>query len=127
MNVRHNIIMISVDMYTSSWPYYLKESGNYVSSLCAGLLCVTEEGEADHIPAHVSPYSDADGLMGMHKVLSWGAWHLDWSHQLICPHHHVLVLHDGCHGAAVPQVPLVEEIHHNATNGAILCSLVFLY
>jgi hypothetical protein len=98
---------------------------NYVCYLCAGVLCVAEEGETDYVPAHVSPYSNADYLLGMYQVLSWGSWHLYWSRQLICPHHHVLLLHDVCHGTAVSQVPVVEEIHHNPANGATLFNPVF--
>jgi hypothetical protein len=92
------------------------------NTFCLGVLCVTEEGETDYISAHVPPYSDAHDLMGMHQVLPWGAWNLHWSHQLIRAYHNVFLLHDVCHGTAVPKVPLVEEVHHHPADGMMPAS-----
>ena len=92
------------------------------NTFCVGVLRVTQEGKADYISAHVPPYSDAINLVGMHQVLPWRARDLHWGHQLICTHHNVFLLHDGRHGTAVPEVPLVEEIHHHSADGMIPAS-----
>jgi len=92
------------------------------NTLCVGFLRVTQEGEADYISAHVPPYSDANDLVGMHQVLPGWARNLHRCHQLICTHHNVFLLHDVCHGTAVPEVPLVEEVHHHFADGMITAS-----
>ena len=55
----------------------------------------------------------------MHQVLPGWARNFHRTHQLVCTHHNVLLLHDGRHGTTVPEVPLVEEVHHQSTDGMI--------
>lgn len=100
-----------------------------------GVLHAAQKGQPDQLPAPVPPHRDADDLVGCHQVLPGRTRHLyrfgslfflafsrcssflivlfpNRSHQLVRPHRDVHVLHVRGHGSPVPQVPLVEEVHH---------------
>jgi len=115
------IICKKKEFCASSWKL-TKVPVTVFNTFCVGVLRVTQEGEADYISAHVPPYSDAINFMGLHQVLPGRARNLHRSHQLICTHHNVFLLHDGCHGTTVPEVPLVEEVHHHSADGMIPAS-----
>ncbi|XP_016845632.1 uncharacterized protein LOC100115103 isoform X1 [Nasonia vitripennis] len=85
-----------------------------------GVLRSSQEGQANHVPAHVSPHRDANDLVGSCQILSGRSRYIHRCHQQLRPHHHVLVLHArGCR-ASVAEVPLVEKVHHDAADGPIL-------
>lgn len=85
------------------------------SLIVIGILCAAEERQAGDISSLVPSHSYANGHMGSHQVLPRRSWELHRSNQLICPHHHVLILPTGSNGTESPALPMVEEIyHHNA-------------
>lgn len=45
-----------------------------------------------------------------------------WLPQHLCPHHHVLVLHVGCHGTTYAKIFVVEEILDCLANGPVRIS-----
>lgn len=103
-----------------------------------GVLRSSEEGQPNHVPPPVPPYRDAYDFVGCDQVLSWGSWHLHrydflkWGiaslffnlqvcyrgDQQFRSHHHVHVLPASCLATSVPQVPVVEEVYHETSNGA---------
>lgn len=58
-----------------------------------GLLRAAKEGQSSVVLALVPSHGHADDLVGLHKVLPGGSWHVHRRHKLVRAHRDVLLLH----------------------------------
>lgn len=87
---------------------------------CApGVLRTAQEEQPDVIPAHVPPHDDAGVRVDRHQVPARRSRHPARRHQLPGARGHVLLLHGGGHGPAVPEVPGLEVVRDGDPAGAV--------
>lgn len=91
--------------------------------LFAGIFCIKEEKQSNYILTHVPPYSDAAHIMGLYEILPRRPWNIYRFDKFVCSHNYVHLLPVGRMRSKIPEISVVEKVHHDASVGELFIFL----
>ncbi len=111
----HRVLRYSNNTICILFENYLKLIRSFLSIQV--LLRVTQEERSGLCSSRCSSRYHANERLVWCKIHTRGTRHFLRDAQHFRAHHHVFLLHGGCHGSKVLEIHLVEKIPHRPPNG----------